>query len=121
MKYLLIISVCTLLVSYTSTPNVHYSSPCFDSQKEAANVGREIFNKGFNNRVSYWVTGDSGKSIAGLGLMYGGFEPTPYCPNGGYPILVDFDNSASKLDIENVKSWSRVVLDSMLKEMTNEQ
>ena len=121
MKYFLIIFVCTFLVSCSSTPNILYKSPCFDSQEEAANVGREIFNMGFNNRVSYWVTGDSGKSIAGLGLMYGGFEPTPYCPNGGYPILVYFDNSASKLDIENVKSWSRVVLESMLKEMTNEQ
>jgi hypothetical protein len=116
MKLTLLALVCVLLVSCSSTGNILASSPCFDSQQEAADVGNDIMNMGFNNRVSYWVTGDSNNTIIGLGLMYGGFDPKPYCPEGGYPIIVWLDNNESGLDIKKVKSWSEVTLKLMLKE-----
>lgn len=119
MRLFMLIGVSMFLFGCSSTSNVIYSSPCFDTQQEAASVGNDIFNLGFNNRVSYWATGDASNSIVGLGLSYGGFDPKPYCPDGGYPILVYFDSSKSNLDTENVKNLSKIVLKAMLKERAN--
>lgn len=120
MRLFLLLSVSMFLFACSATSNVIYSSPCFDTQEEAASVGNDIFNLGFNNRVSYWATGDASNSIVGLGLSYGGFDPKPYCPNGGYPILVYFDSSKSNLNTENVSDLSEIVLKAMLKERASE-
>jgi len=120
MRLVLLIGVSMFLFGCSSTSNVIYSSPCYDTQEEAASVGNDIFNLGFNNRVSYWATGDAGRGIAGLGLTYGGFDPKPYCPDGGFPILVYFDSSKSNLNIGNVSDLSEIVLKAMLKERANE-
>ena len=120
MKFLMRVFASIFLVSCASTTDVVSVSPCFAMQEEAANVGREIFDRGFNSRVSYWVTGDGANTIVGLGLSYGGFDPQPYCPEGGFPILVYFDNSQSDLDVEFVTEWSRVVLKTMLRELAEE-
>jgi hypothetical protein len=97
-----------------------YEPVCFDTEDEARTVGNNIFGEGFNNRVSYWVTGDANISIPSLGLLWAGFNPQLYCPTGGYPILITFDSKDSPYDSENVLRWAKIVLKIMIREQAIE-
>jgi len=116
MKIQLLFSCFVFLVSCSSTKVAHHESICLDSEEAARTLGQQVFDAGFNSRVSYWVTGDPTKPIRGLGLMYGGFDPKPYCPDGGYPVVVIFESEGTEHDIDKVMSWSRTVLRSMARE-----
>lgn len=120
MKFLSLILVLFFLSSCAVTDSSYYEYRCFDSESKAREIGRKIADAGFFNRVSYWVTGDSENSIPGLGLKWAGFEPSKYCLDDGYPIVVTFDSEKSEYDSETVMRWSRSVLSAMIKDVENE-
>ncbi|WP_100658796.1 hypothetical protein [Alteromonas flava] len=116
MKKAFFFVLLTALSGCSSTSDTVYQPVCLSSEQQAREVGSDIFYDGFNSRVSYWVTGDPNTSITSLGLLYAGFDPTEYCENGGYPIIITFNPSKTNLDTDKVLKWSQIVLTTMLKE-----
>jgi hypothetical protein len=107
------------LFSCASFNNTHYTPVCFPSEEKARALGSKISDSGFFPRVSYWVTGDSNNSLP-IGLMWAGFDPTEYCPEGGYPIVALYESDRSDYDPELVLGWSRTVLKTMINEFEAE-
>jgi len=120
LRFYLILFCCLSSISCSSTSTVNYEPVCFDTEDEARKVGRDSMDNGFNNRVSHWVTGDSAITIPSLGLLKGGFNPEPYCPDGGYPILITFDSKNSDLDSDNDLRWAKTVINAMIREEASE-
>ena len=120
MRLCITIIICLGLFSCSHTSTISYEPVCFDTEDDARKVGNKIFIEGFNNRVSYWVTGDANISIPTLGLRWAGFNPQSYCPSGGYPILITFDSKDSNYDSENVLRWAKIVLKTMIREQVIE-
>lgn len=93
-----------------------YRPVCLDRLEDARQLGDEIFEDGFVNRVNYWVNGDPQIQVGQLGLMWDGFEHSLFCPKGGYPIIIVFDRNDSQFSSEHVLRWSEIVLTNMLRE-----
>ncbi|GLR70334.1 hypothetical protein [Agaribacter marinus] len=77
MKGFVLLLTCFFLLSCSSINDILHHTECFDTESDAQRIGDELFQHGFNNKVSYWLTGDSNNRIPGLGLQYGGFDPKP--------------------------------------------
>ncbi|QHJ10518.1 hypothetical protein FX988_00732 [Paraglaciecola mesophila] len=120
MRLYIILFFCFSLISCSSTSTINYEPVCFDTEDDAKTMGNIVFNQGFNNRVSYWGTGDSNITIPSLGLLWAGFDPQLYCPSGGYPILITFDAKNAVYESDNVLHWAKTVLKAMIKEQAVE-
>ena len=116
MKKAFFLILLTALSGCSSTTDTVYQPVCLPSEQQARELGSDIYDDGFNGRVSYWVTGDPNIIITSLGLLYGGFDPKEYCESGGYPIIITFNPSKTNLDTDKVLKWSQIVLTTMLKE-----
>ena len=79
-------------------------------------LGEEAIEAGFFKRVSYWVNGDPDIPVRSLGLMWDGFDHSVYCPEGGYPLTIVYDDTDNRGDSEKVLKWSHMILSKMLKE-----
>ncbi|RUO47859.1 hypothetical protein CWE24_07655 [Pseudidiomarina donghaiensis] len=114
-----VFSLCVVFVLSSCAVSSDTETPiCFASESEARKVGRKIYDKGFNHRVSYWVTGNSEKTIVGLGLKWGGFSPTDFCPQDQFPVLVLYDQPKdSPYDKQVVLKWANFVFRQMHNDM----
>ncbi|RUO39120.1 hypothetical protein CWE22_10185 [Pseudidiomarina aestuarii] len=119
--YRIIAGVLTMtLIGCASAPKTTYQPPCFDTVDEARTLGSAIFHDGFNERVNYWLNVERQTPKFRFGLAYDGFDETQYCPNGGYPIVIIYDDEFGHHKEERVMKTAQMVLKNMIRQSEKE-
>lgn len=114
MKNYLVVFVLCLSACATTPQFSHFE--CFESREQAQQVGSNIFHAGFIERVGHRLGLSSNSGVKGLGLKWGGIEPTDYCESG-HPLIVMYDSSDSDYDSEQVMFWSKIIFREMISEV----
>lgn len=114
LKYYLAAFVLCLSGCVTSPKYSHFE--CFESRDQAQQVGSDIFQAGFTERVGHRLGLSSNSGVKGLGLTWGGIEATDYCESG-HPLIVMYDSSKSDYDTEQVMFWSKIIFREMISEV----